>query len=198
MSRVINYARQVFGRLTVIEPLYDRGGRFSSIWICKCSCGNETRVDINNVKRGRTKSCGCIHKEAVTKHGMSRTVEHAAWRAMLDRCYREQNREYHRYGGRGITVCDEWKEFEAFYRDMGDRPSPDHSLDREDNDKGYYKENCRWVTLDVQLRNMSTNVVYERNGQRKILTDWCNELGLNYNTVVSRLRRGWSFERAIS
>ena len=118
---------------------------------------------------------------------------------MKDRCLNPNSCNWTNYGGRGITVCDRWKDsFSNFYEDMGPRPSTDHSIDRKDNDKGYSKENCRWVTHDVQAHNRGNNVYYEHNGERKLLLDWCAETGMNYNTVYTRLRRGWSFEKAIT
>lgn len=118
---------------------------------------------------------------------------------MIDRCYNEKNQHYSRYGGRGILICDEWKEsFEAFYADMGSRPSDEHSIDREDNGKGYSKDNCRWTTQDVQTRNRENNVYYELNGERKLLGDWCRDLNLNIVAVTNRIYRGWSFEEAIN
>ena len=118
---------------------------------------------------------------------------------MRQRCHNPKNKKYHLYGGRGITVCDEWKEsFEAFYRDMGPRPSPEHSIDRRDNNKGYSKENCRWATLVEQANNRRDNLYFDFDGDRKTLTEWCREFGLNYNRIrYLILKKGISFEDAI-
>ncbi len=200
MSNYIDLSGQKFGRLTVIERLFERRNHDyrSALWLCRCDCGNEVRTYAGYLKSGNTKSCGCLHKEAVTKHGFRHLPEYNIWRGMLDRCYNKETAAYPRYGGRGITVSDEWKEsFEAFYRDMGTRPSEDYSIDRKDNDKGYSKENCRWATSEEQMRNRSNNVYYEKDGEKKLLKQWCNELGLNISTVYDRIRRGWTFEEAI-
>jgi hypothetical protein len=200
MSNYIDLSGQKFGRLTVIERLFERRNHDyrSALWLCRCDCGNEVRTYAGYLKSGNTKSCGCLHKEAVTKHGFRHLPEYNIWRGMLDRCYNTETAAYPRYGGRGITMCDEWKEsFEAFYRDMGTRPSEDYSIDRKDNDKGYSKENCRWATSEEQMRNRSNNVYYEKDGEKKLLKQWCNELGLNISTVYDRIRRGWTFEEAI-
>lgn len=200
MSNYIDLSGQKFGRLTVIERLFERRNHDyrSALWLCRCDCGNEVRTYAGYLKSGNTKSCGCLHKEAVTKHGFRHLPEYNIWRGMLDRCYNKETAAYPRYGGRGITVSDEWKEsFEAFYRDMGTRPSEDYSIDRKDNDIGYSKDNCRWATSVEQMRNRSNNVYYEKDGEKKLLKQWCNELGLNISTVYDRIRRGWTFEEAI-
>ena len=117
---------------------------------------------------------------------------------MLSRCYNEKNNSYLEYGGCGITVCDEWREsFEAFYQDMGPRPSQDHSIDRKENDKGYSKENCRWDTWEEQASNRRNNLFYDYNGVKRTLAAWCRELSLNYPTVYARLQSGMPFEKAV-
>ena len=116
MSNYIDLSGQKFGRLTVIERLLERRNHDyrSALWLCRCDCGNEVRTYAGYLKSGNTKSCGCLHKEAVTKHGFRHLPEYNIWRGMLDRCYNKETAAYPRYGGRGITVSDEWKEsFEA-------------------------------------------------------------------------------------
>lgn len=189
---------QRFGKLVVVERLFERKGYLSSVWVCTCDCGKEARVFMTNLKRGFTTSCGCAQKEAVTKHGLSSTPEHRVWRGIKERCYNPKNERYSDYGQRGITMSDEWRDnFEAFYRDMGPRPSPDHSIDRIENDKGYYKGNCRWATDEVQARNKRNNVLIEYNGTTKTLSEWCRELGLSRPAVNGRMLRGMTFEEAI-
>ena len=131
-------------------------------------------------------------------HGMSFSTEYNIWRGMLDRCYNEKNSAYRRYGGRGITMCDEWKDsFEAFYLDMGKRPSDYHTIDRERNDEGYSKDNCRWATYREQANNRNNNVPYEHNSKKQTLPEWCREFGLDIVVVKNRIKIGWSFEEAI-
>jgi hypothetical protein len=131
-------------------------------------------------------------------HGMSFSTEYNIWRGMLDRCYNEKDSAYHRYGGRGITVCDEWRNsFETFYADMGNRPSDYHTIDREQNDEGYSKDNCRWATYREQANNRSNNVHYEHNGKNKTLPEWCREFGLDIVIVKNRIRIGWSFDESV-
>jgi len=137
----------VFERLTVLEkdPLRDSNG--SSKWICKCECGTIKSVLHGNLRSGHTKSCGCIHKESSTSHGLSKHPLYKVYMYMKKRCNNIKDTGYARYGGRGIKVCDSWLEsFENFYEDMKDGYKKGLELDRRDNNKGYSKENCRWVT----------------------------------------------------
>ena len=189
---------QSFGRLTVTNRLSDRDKNGNVQWRCICSCGNTMIVSTVNLKRGSTRSCGCLRKEMMTKHGMNFSSEYKIWSAIKQRCYNEKHESYELYGGNGITMCVEWKEsFETFYRDMGHRPSSVHSIDRKNNELGYSKENCRWATKTEQANNTRKNVFYSLNGVSRTLAAWCRELGINYVSVHSRLRLGMSFEEAI-
>ncbi len=193
-----------FEKLTVIlrSPENDKYGR--ARWECLCDpkyggCGNVVIVQAGNLKNGNTRSCGCLLKETVTTHGLTSSLEYNSWRGIIDRCCNEKHPAYEHYGKRGITVCDEWKEsFEAFYRDMGPRPSPQHSIDRRKNDKGYSKENCRWVTPIEQQNNKRTNLYFGFAGEIKTLAQWCRVLNLSYKKTHRRIYRdGWTFEAAI-
>jgi hypothetical protein len=117
---------------------------------------------------------------------------------MLGRCFYPACDRYKNYGGRGITVCPEWLSFENFYRDMGDRPSPKHSLDRIDVNGHYCKENCRWATPKEQQNNRSNNRVVEFNGEVRTLAGWAEYIGINYHTLCSRIYAGWSEEAALT
>lgn len=145
-----------FNHLHVINQVRDRrksnGGVF---WLCMCACGQRVIVGSSHILTGHTQSCGCIKVKRLTRHGFVKQIpEYSAWLAMRGRCNRPTDPGYARYGGRGIAVCSEWNAcFEIFYKDVGPRPSAKHSLDRIDNDKGYFKENCRWATRCVQNRN---------------------------------------------
>lgn len=137
-----------------------------------------------------------------TKDGLSRTKEYRAWSGMIHRCYHKSYSLFHRYGGRGITVCDRWMGddgFSNFMKDMGLAPSDKHSLDRERNDGNYEPDNCRWATIEEQNRNRRTNVYYTWGEETKTLKDWCISLGIKYSTIWRRINGcGWSFERAIT
>ncbi len=194
----IDLSGQTFGRLTAVRRVGTR--QRSAIWLCVCSCGNTREVISSNLRRGVTQSCGCLAKEVAssvhTTHGLVKStnpLDRKAYRAIkgaVKRCYCLTHRAYARYGGRGIDVCDEWiKDVSAFVRDMGLPPTAKHTIDRIDNNLGYYKENCRWVTLDIQVRNKSDNVKFTIDGVTKVLSEWCREYGHPYSTVYNRLKR---------
>lgn len=140
----------------------------------RCTCGKELVRKISEVKRGVVYSCGC--KDAKFKHGMAGTNMHYIWLAMKARCYNPKDKRYDRYGGRGITVCEEWKnDFKQFNEDVGPKPTPKHSIDRIDNDKGYSKENCKWSTNMEQCRNKVNNVMITYKGKTQCIRDWAKE-----------------------
>jgi hypothetical protein len=161
--------------------------------VFRCSCGKSHISEIAQVAAGRVKSCGCsIAAGSPTrsrKHGKTGSSVHNIWRGMIARCGNKSNCEYKNYGGRGITVCDEWHEFAVFYSDIGD-PPPKTSIDRIDNEKGYSKENCRWATNAQQARNKRTNINVTIDGVEKCATDWANENGVSPITAIMRIHMG--------
>lgn len=132
-------------------------------------------------------------------HGRAKTPEYQAWYAIIQRCCNPNRQDFLRYGGRGITVCDRWRNsFEAFFDDMGERPSSSHSIERKKNDEGYCKENCKWATPKEQTRNRRSNVLLTLEGRSQCLTDWAIEFGLKKTTLWRRLNdHGWPLERAL-
>lgn len=124
-------------------------------WYCRCDCGVEKSVLAKNLVSGESLSCGCLRRDAVFLHGLSATSVYKIYKSMISRCCNSDNKSYGRYGARGISVCDRWREsFESFLVDMGERPSLKHSIDRINNDLGYSPENCRWATAHEQGQNM--------------------------------------------
>lgn len=183
----------VFGRWTVISTAPSRGRK--CYWNCICKCGRLAEVSADNLRSGSSKSCRRCSR---TTHGMSHLPEYRTWHDMRSRCECVTDTGYADYGGRGITICDEWRSFEAFYRDMGPKPFPEATIERNNNDLGYSLDNCRWATQREQSRNKRTTRFLELNGQTMSVADWADATGLQQHTILSRLRSGWSVERALT
>ena len=141
-----------------------------------------------------------VARETMTTHGMSYSPEYETWKRLKQRCGNKNNTSYKNYGGRGIAVCDKWKNsFEYFFKDMGKRPTNKYTLDRINNDLGYFKKNCRWATRSQQNRNHRRNRNYTHDGKTLCLMDWSHIFNINYNTLKARLYLlNWSFEKAIT
>lgn len=184
MGYVIDLSGKKFGRLLVIEQVKQRTSNRQVKWKCLCDCGNTVYPLGNGLKRGSTKSCGCLSRDSSRErnstHGQNRrdgkrTAEYRVWSNMKYRCFNPNYKEFHYYGGRGITVCERWLKFENFYEDMGKRPSPKHSLDRCPNVNGNYEpSNCRWATTHEQANCKRNNVWIEYNGVKKTKAQWAN------------------------
>lgn len=147
-----------FGRLLAVK--YAPGARME----CVCDCGTSKTVYKASLVSGRTRSCGCLNREALAArgprtHGGTYTPEYKVWQGMHQRCGNENDKSFADYGGRGIKVCDAWQAFEQFLEDMGERPSGEHSLDRINVNGGYEPKNCRWVTHAEQQRNKRNSII---------------------------------------
>lgn len=169
-------------------------------WLCICDCGNEKIVLGIELRSGHVRSCGCLRSDncldSVVTHGMSHTRTYDIWIHVKSRCLNLKNKDYSRYGGRGISFSSEWESFDIFFRDMGVCPDG-MTIDRKDNDAGYSKDNCRWASRKVQRRNNSANVMVSIKGNVMALADACDLLGLKLSTVYMRIRRGSSHEQAL-
>lgn len=185
-----------FERLLVIRRVQNMGNA-NTKWLCKCDCGNESFVQGGALKDGRVRSCGCLHKETVTKHGMHKSKTYSSWSAMKDRCTNHNKKVFKYYGGRGISYCKEWENFETFLSDMGDKPEGT-SLDRIDNNLGYSPENCKWSTHKEQLRNTRATTYLKFRGVKKSLQEWAEELEISSVTLKSRINRGWSIKDTLT
>jgi hypothetical protein len=159
MRPVIEETGNVYGRLTVLGRSPERQGK-NQCWLCRCECQTLTIVTGSHLRHGKTRSCGCLNLEklrARVRHGQAKGGHarvYRIWNAMKQRCHNPNQPHYQRYGGVGVAVCDEWrKSFDAFYAYMGDPTTPDHSIDRIDNSRGYEPGNCRWATASEQMKN---------------------------------------------
>jgi len=208
--RLIDLTGQTFNRLTVISrapTTISPSGQRHTNWHCICECGNETVVWGGNIKNGSTKSCGCLNIERAIEtnitHGCSKkgewTPEYRTWASMIQRCTNPNVKGYKYYGGRGIAVCKRWrKSFTNFLTDMGERPSPKHTIDRIDGDGNYEPSNSRWTTQIVQQNNRRNNRFITYNGIMITYAQWSRKLGGGNALVSHRLRRGWTEAEAVS
>lgn len=199
-----------YGRLTAVK-FAGRNNDNRDMWEFICDCGGTKTTAYRWVKSGTTKSCGCLASEVIakrnfkhgaTKHNNIKTREFSSWISMKSRLTNKSYHAYQHYIDRGITICDRWLDkdngFNNFLADMGKRPLG-KSLDRIDNDKGYYPENCRWATRKEQMNNTSANKQIIYNGVTMNQTQWAEKVGLpNSNIILKRLKRGWSIKRTLT
>lgn len=199
-KRIVDITGKRFGKLVVVA--FDHMLRTRSYWKCKCDCGNCRIVSVDHLSRGEVTDCGCERKHTAhwKKHGMCNSRLYTIWSLMKARCFNPNRREYPAYGGRNITVCKEWLDFENFMKwSMSNGYSELLTLDRIDNNGNYCPENCRWVSRKDQSNNTRKNRMITHNGQTKPITQWANDNGLPYYILKNRIdRNGWSFERAIT
>ena len=183
-----------FGSLTVLELGKSQGN--GAVWLCQCKCGTQKEIRASDMVQGKINSCGCEHRQRIAKsgttHGKTNTKTYSIWQAMRNRC----NRIHQDYSCRGITYDERWDSFENFYLDMGEVPEG-MSIDRIDVNGNYSKENCRWATREQQANNTRANIFIEWDGKRQTRSQWERELGMRPTTLRSRLRAGWSLEKAM-
>lgn len=192
-----------YNKLKIMEFAYfkkDSRGSNRKYWKCLCDCGNYCVVEQNHIKGGVTKSCGCLRFGRITyfKHGENLTRLHRTWVQMRRRCREKKYDQYNRYAKRGTKVCDEWQEYIPF-RDWALANGYDDtlSIDRIDNDGDYTPENCRWADIKTQANNRSSNHLLTYKGVTKTTSQWAESSGLLLETLLERLKRGWSVEDAI-
>lgn len=190
---------QRFGRLVVVGYSHRNAGR-KLYWHGKCDCGKSHIAQGTNLKNGNIKSCGCLQKETIGslnyKHGMRNTTTYVSWERMKQRCLNPNYKWFKDYRGRGITICKEWIDsFENFLSDMGERPAG-MSIDRIDNEKGYYKDNCKWSTRLEQNNNKRNNRILTYRGIKRTLNQWARILNISRCTLKSRLHYGWTIKKA--
>lgn len=203
-GRIIDLTGARFTRLTVLHRV-ERQQKPQLWWRCRCDCGKEFDVRGTCLRNGANKSCGCYTRSrlgnASRTHGETAnggTVEYRAWRSMLQRCYDPGCKSYKNYGRRGIVVCERWRSsYEMFLSDMGRKPSPEMTIERTDNMKGYSPDNCRWATRKEQCRNQRTSRHLTWRGETRCMIEWAELLGLSSPIICKRLKRGWSISKAL-
>lgn len=202
MGARVDLTGQRFGRWAVLRPAasHDR----CTFWLCRCDCGVEREVMTQSLRAGLSLSCGCYAAEIAaevfadtrTTHGMSGTPEYSVYCGILRRCNNPNDKSFKRYGAKGIEC--RFSSFEAFFDEVGPRPSDAHTIDRIRSDEHYEAGNVRWATQTEQQRNRSNNLIVRFRGQDKPLAQWCDELDLDYKRSWSRIRQlGWSVDRVL-
>lgn len=201
-QKLIDMSGQRVGRLTVIKRA-DKPKGTKPHWVCLCDCGNTTIVSRRHLKDHSTVSCGCYRidfgKERKT-HGMKGTRLYRIWTGMKDRCCNPNSKYWDKYGGRGINVCEEWKNsFESFYEwSINNGYTSKLTLDRADNDGDYDPNNCRWATYKEQENNRRNNVYLEYGGKKLTAQEWGEFLGIKPSIIRQRVLYGWDIERALT
>ena len=187
--KLVDLTGKQIGRLTITGRAPNNGRK--TAWYYRCSCGTTGTVNAGDLAAGRIVSCGCYNKEVSRKHGMSRTRLYSTYHGMLQRCHNPQNKAFRHYGGRGIEVCEEWREsFEAF-RDwaLANGYRDDLTLDRKDNNKGYSSENCRWATYMEQLNNTRKNIYVSACGKTLTYAQWGRFLGVSCQQIAKGVKK---------
>lgn len=191
-----------FGYLTAIKDIGDIGLGRGHVWLCSCICGKEAGALVQYLLNGSKRSCGIdghrYNRDETHIKGASTRLraEYQSWRGALARCLDSENPGYKYYGGRGITICDRWRTFRAFYDDMGSRP-PGYTLERINVNGNYEPDNCRWATKDDQRRNMRSSVYIKHKGKIGLLLDAPRSPGVSRQLAYGRLKLGWPVEKAL-
>lgn len=196
--QIVDLTGQRFGRLVALSIAGRKryGSSSKILWLCRCDCGQDHVAKSNQLRLGRTRSCGCLQREVtitrnkteMVTHGMTASRDFRCWASMISRCTNPKTPEYRYYGARGIKVCERWRAFENFYADMGPRPRG-LSIERIDTNGDYEPGNCRWATAKEQANNRRNNAIVEYAGRRQNVTQWAEEFGIDPERLRDYLRR---------
>ncbi len=197
------YIGDKYGRLTCLAFVrvdVAPSGFRCRVFRFRCDCGNTVDLSIYKARSGNSQSCGCLRREMMTRHGQSNSDEYTSWEHMIQRGRSADPEVAKNYADRGIVVCNEWKGvggFQSFVDCIGPKPSPKHTVERIDNDKGYEPGNVKWATKQEQQFNTRRNRYVTVAGKRMCLAEACRLLDLNYYRTLYRIRSGWPEEEAL-
>ncbi len=203
MSFAKDLTGQRFGKLVVVKRAQN-DKHSKACWHCVCSCGKEVVVTGNALVTGNSKSCGCSRTEsakarAIIPGGTRQNRLYTIWRHMKERCYRTMDKRFKNYGGRGISVCDEWHDFLNFKKWAECNGYEDNlTIERLDVNGDYCPQNCTWIPLKKQASNKTTNHVIEYNGETHTLADWARITGIGQGTLWNRVNYGWPAEKILT
>ena len=193
-----------FNKLTALELASTN----PTVWLCRCECGNLKKVHGSHLTRGKTQSCGCWRKEVSSKlnitHGRycgtgANKREASSYKFMISRCTDASDKDFPNYGGRGIKVCAAWMEsFNNFLTDMGNKPTPKHTIERKDSNGNYEPSNCIWALNKDQQNNRRNNHILELNGISKTVAQWSDDLKITREVIHGRLRLGWTVDKTLT
>jgi len=201
VTKSIDLTGKTFNQLTIIHKNgTDKYGK--PMWFCECTCGNTKTILGTSIRNGSTKSCGCLRKKQLSQrvktHGLSKTVEYKIWKGIKKRCFNSSCKAFPNYGGRGITICDIWKnDAQAFIDYIGSRPSNEYSIERINNNKNYEPGNIKWATRQEQNGNQRSNRLITIKDKTKNVAQWGKISPVATSTIYSRLNKGWPPEDAV-
>ena len=202
-SNFIDLTGKVFGEITVLYRVTSPK-KGIVCWMCRCSCGKEWVVDGHSLKKGNTRSCGCMHKKQTSeifyKHGCKPRRLYSIWITMKNRCYNKRTTKYADYGARGITICNEWRHNFAAFRDwaLAHGYANNLTIDRIDVNGNYCPENCRWATAIEQASNRRNSILITYNGETHTAAEWSRITGIYWGTIYTRIHKGWPPEKILA
>ena len=199
MKKIQDLTGQKFGRLTVIKRV-ENSKHGHIMYLCQCECGKQKNIIASSLLSGHTKSCGCLNKEVITKHGLIHHRIRSIYKGMKERCYNSHCKKFKYYGGKRIKICDEWlNDLKNFYNwAMINGYQDNLTIDRIDSNGNYEPNNCRWIDMKMQLRNTSRTKMITFNNETMCLKDWAKKLKINYRTLQYRLSNGWTIEETLT